>query len=379
MGPIAQSVEQRTFNPWVDGSSPSGPTLLNFQSFYVLGLPVTYGHFVKKKPTVRDVAKEASVSVGTVSNVLNRPAQVNEETRLRVRNAIDILGFIPPLSSGNSKNEMKIIGLILPLSDNPFYNELAQGIEDSIAKAGLRVLIGYSREDEAIELHLLTSMIAAGFKGIIVTPVGEHNQVFEKFIDQNVRVGYIAETDEHPAQCSVSIDQVRGGYIGIEYLYKLGHRKILWVSGPTHHHQSKQRFVGIQKAAAEFGIEIQVMKSPSLDFISGEQIAPEILALPQLPDAIFAGNDALALGIANYFYKEGTKVPADVSILGFDNVAYAESALVPLTTVSQTPYQLGFTMGEQMLAEVSADESHIHQHVVFQPQIVERASTARRP
>ena len=93
VGPIAQSVEQRTFNPWVDGSSPSGPTPLNFQSFYVLGLPVMYGHLVKKKPTVRDVAKEASVSIGTVSNVLNRPAQVNEETRLRVRNAIDILGL----------------------------------------------------------------------------------------------------------------------------------------------------------------------------------------------------------------------------------------------------------------------------------------------
>ena len=96
----------------------------------------------------------------------------------------------------------------------------------------------------------------------------------------------------------------------------------------------------------------------------------------RLPDAIFAGNDAIALGIINYLLKEGFKVPEDVSVLGFDNVAYAESALVPLSTVSQTPYQLGFTMGEQMLSELKADENHLHQHVVFQPQIVERASTA---
>jgi len=330
------------------------------------------------KPSVRDVAKQAQVSVGTVSNVLNRPSQVSEETRLRVRNAIDMLGFVPNAKYRNSNNEPKIIGLILPLSDNPFYTELAQGIEDSVAKGDLRVLTGYSREDEAIELHLLTSMVDAGFKGIIVTPVGPRNQVFDKYIEQNIRVGYISQTDEEPEQCSVSIDQVHGGHIGIEYLYNLGHRNILWISGPAHHHQSNQRYVGILTAANNLGITVQTLSAPSLDFISGEQIAPEILALPVLPDAIFAGNDALALGVINYLLKEGIQVPDQISILGYDNVAYAESALVPLSTVSQTPYQLGYTMGDQMLAELSADEFHLHQHVVFQPQIVERASTKAR-
>ena len=330
------------------------------------------------KPNVRDVAKQAQVSIGTVSNVLNRPAQVSEETRLRVRNAIDMLGFVPNAQMKNSNRDPKIIGLILPLSDNPFYTELAQGIEDAIAKGGLRVLTGYSREDEAIELHLLTSMVEAGFKGVIITPVGPRNQVFEKYIEQNIRVGYISQTDEQPEQCSVSIDQVRGGYIGLEYLYNLGHRDIMWISGPPHHHQSNQRFVGISMAAQEFGIELQVLNSPSLDFISGEQIAPAILALTKLPDAIFAGNDALALGVINYLLKEGVKIPEEISVLGFDNVAYAESALIPLSTVSQTPYQLGYTMGEQMLSELTADETHLHQHVVFQPQIVERASTKAR-
>lgn len=331
------------------------------------------------KPNVRDVAKQAQVSIGTVSNVLNRPSQVSEETRQRVRNAIDMLGFIPNAQMKSGNREPKVIGLILPLSDNPFYTELQQGIEDAVAKSGLRVLAGYSREDEAIEFQLLTAMVDAGFKGVIVTPVGPRNQVFEKFIEQNIRVGYISQTDDEPQQCSVSIDQVRGGYIGLEYLHSLGHRKILWISGPAHHHQSNQRFVGISLAAKELGVELMTLSSPSLDFISGEQIAPEILALPEMPDAIFAGNDALALGIINVLLKEGIKVPEQVSVLGFDNVAYAESALVPLSTVSQTPYQLGYTMGEQLMNELEADKDHLHQHVVFQPQIVERSSTARRP
>ena len=328
---------------------------------------------MQHKPSLRDVAKQARVSLGTVSNVLNRPAQVSEETRLKVKRAIDILGFIPNNSS-KTTNTSQIIGLILPLSNNPFYEELAQGIEDAVAKWGLRVLIGYSREDEAIELHLLTSMVEAGFRGVIITPVGEQNQVFDKFIEKNIRVGFISQTDDHVDQCSVSIDQVRGGYIGVEYLARLGHKKILWASGPAHHHQSNQRFVGITQASKEFGVELSVINSPSLDFLSGEHLAPLILKQATLPDAIFAGNDALALGIMNYFYKVGFIVPEDISVIGYDNVSYAESALVPLTTVSQTPYQLGFTMGSQMVAEIEAKADHVHQHVIFQPQIVERSS-----
>jgi LacI family transcriptional regulator len=330
------------------------------------------------KPSLRDVAKHANVSIGTVSNVLNRPSQVSEEMRQKVRKAIDMLGFIPHSNNQSSKKEQNIIGLILPLSNNPFYEELAQGIEDGVAKSGLRVLIGYSREDEAIEMHLLTSMVEAGFKGIILTPVGNRNQVFEKFVEENVRVGFISQTDDYVEQCSVSIDQVRGGYIGVQYLAELGHKKILWASGPMHHHQSNQRFVGITQAAAEFGVEISTMVAPSLDFLTGEHIAPEILSKGHLPDAIFCANDALALGMMNYFYKVGITVPEEVSVLGYDNVSYAESALVPLSTVSQTPYQLGFTMGSQMIAEIDAKEGHVHQHVIFQPHIVERASTAKR-
>jgi len=333
---------------------------------------------MSKKPSLRDVAKQAQVSVGTVSNVLNRPTNVSETTRLKVRNAIDMLGFIPDRNNVGSSSSSKIVGLILPLAQNPFYDELAQGIEDSIAKDGYRVLIGYSREDSAIELQLLTSMTDANFRGIIVTPVGPNNQVFEKFIDQNVRVSFLSQTDEEPDQCSVSIDQVRGGYIGIEYLAKLGHKNILWVSGPQHHHQSNQRFVGITQAVQQFDVEIDVMSSPSLDYTAGENVAPRIIARGPLPDAIFAGNDALALGIMNYFHKVGIPVPGQISVLGYDNVSYAESALVPLTTVSQTPYQLGWTMGSQMLAEFETSVNHVHQHVVFQPQIVERESTSAR-
>jgi LacI family transcriptional regulator len=324
------------------------------------------------------VAKHAQVSVGTVSNVLNRPSCVSDETRLKVRNAIDMLGFVPDVSMKSKDLDSRVIGVILPLSNNPFYEELTLGIEDTVAKAGLCVLVGYSREDAAIELQLLTSMIDAGFKGVIVTPVGPRNQVFDMFMDKNVRVGFISQTDNQAEQCSVAVDQVRGGYIGLQYLYKLGHKKVLWVSGPAHQHQSNQRFIGISQAAREFGVEVTSITAPTMDFLTGEALAPEIIAAGPLPDAIFATNDTLAMGIINHFRSVGIEVPGTVSILGYDNTSYAESAMIPLSTVSQTPYQLGATMGAQMLAELSAGVDHVHQHVVFQPQIIERSSTAPR-
>ena len=333
---------------------------------------------MSNKPSLRDVAKHAQVSVGTVSNFLNRPSFVSDETRLKVRNAIDMLGFVPDVSMKSKDLDSRVIGVILPLSNNPFYEELTLGIEDTVAKAGLCVLVGYSREDAAIELQLLTSMIDAGFKGVIVTPVGPRNQVFDMFMDKNVRVGFISQTDDQPEQCSVAVDQVRGGYIGLEYLHKLGHKKVLWVSGPAHQHQSNQRFIGISQAAREFGVEVTSITAPTMDFLTGEALAPEIIAAGPLPDAIFATNDTLAMGIINHFRSVGIEVPGTVSILGYDNTSYAESAMIPLSTVSQTPYQLGATMGSQMLAELSAGDDHVHQHVVFQPQIIERSSTAPR-
>ena len=331
-----------------------------------------------ENPSLRDVAKQANVSVGTVSNVLNNPSKVSTDMRQRVRDAIDILGFVPHTITGKSNKNSKLIGLVLPLSNNPFYEELAQGLEDAVSPSGYRVLIGYSREDESIEYQLISSMSEANFRAVVVTPVGSRMSVFEKFIDNDIRLAFVSQTGERPNQCSVAIDQVAGGYMGIQYLHSLGHKKILWLSGPPHHHQSNQRFVGITQASAELGVELTVMNTPSLDFLSGEHMAPLILEAGALPDAIFCGNDTTALGLINYLLQNGVKVPDDVSILGYDNVSYAESAIVPLTTVSQTPFHLGYTMGSQLIEELVGGPGHLHQHVTIQPQIVERSSVKPR-
>lgn len=329
-------------------------------------------------PSLREIAKQANVSVGTVSNVLNNPAKVSTDTRKRVHTAISQLGFMPDSIKGNGNKDSKLIGLVLPLSNNPFYEEFAQGLEDAVGNAGFRVLIGYSREDESIELQIITSMAEANFRAVVVNPVGSKVNRFEKFIDNDIRLAFVSQTDEVKNQCSVAIDQVSGGYMGIEFLHSLGHKKILWVSGPKKHHQSNERFIGITQAANQLGVELSVVTVPDLDFLAGEHVAPLIIEAGPLPDAIFCANDTTALGVMNYFYKQGIKIPEDVSFLGYDNVSYAESALIPLSTVSQTPFHLGFTMGSQLVEELTGGPGHLHQNVLIQPQIIERDSTSHR-
>ena len=258
-------------------------------------------------PSLRDIAKLANVSVGTVSNVLNNPAKVSTDMRKRVQAAISQLGFIPEAVKGNSNKNSKLIGLVLPLSNNPFYEEFAQGLEDAVGNSGYRVLIGYSREDESVELQIITAMADADFRAVVVNPVGSKVNRFEKFIDNDIRLAFISQSDDLKNQCSVAIDQVSGGYMGIKFLHSLGHKKILWLSGPKKHHQSNERFVGITQAAKEFDIDLTVMTSPSLDFLSGEHMAPLILERAHCPDAIFCGNDTTAFGVMNFFYKKGIK------------------------------------------------------------------------
>lgn len=271
-----------------------------------------------------------------------------------------------------------IIGIILPTSDDFYCIELAIGIEDAILDAGYCALIGYSHEDLESEHMILSQMLDSDFEGIIVVPAGIKNHDYECYNRKNVRTGNLSATEAKQDQCSVSSDHVRGGFLGIEYLHQLGHKRIVWVSGPEQHRQSSERILGIAQAVTEFELDLTTISVPALDFLSGEWVAPQILALEPLPDAVFAANDAVAMGIINHLTLAGVKVPESISVLGFDNTLSSETALIPLSTVSQTPYQLGNIMGEQLITDLRATNEHTHQRVIFQSKIIERASTQRR-
>jgi LacI family transcriptional regulator len=329
--------------------------------------------------SLRDVAKTAKVSVGTVSNVLNRPEIVAEKTLNRVRETIKELGFVPngfarQLRFGNSRT----IGLIVPDVSNPFFTEVARGVEDGANKRDYAVFLCNSDESLAKEERYINVLIEQQVRGVLFSPSDIKSNRMDEMKGRGISVTLLDQEQKGNNHCSVSVDDIYGGRIAIEYLSDLGHHNIAWVCGPESIPQVAERGIGVAKAAKAGNVKIETIRGPLMNSAQGEEAAKAILALPTLPTAIFCANDLLALGVMRGLMAAKVKVPDQVSILGYDDINFASSAAVPLSSISQPAYQMGVTAADLLLSECEDGESHQHQQIRFQPQLVERESTKKR-
>lgn len=329
--------------------------------------------------SLRDVAKAAKVSVGTVSNVLNRPEVVAAETLSRVRATIKELGFVPNgfarhLRSGNSRT----LGLIVPDVANPFFTEVARGVEDAASKRDYAVFLCNSDESAAKEDRYVNVLIQQQVRGVLITPADMKSDRLETMRERGIAVTLLDREIKGQKQCSVSVDDVHGGQIAIEYLAGLGHKNIAWVCGPESIPQVADRGSGVAKAAKVAGAKIETIRVPLMNAAKGEEAVRIILELDVMPTAIFCANDLLALGVMRALQANKIRIPEQVSVLGYDNIEFAPSAAIPLSSIAQPSYQMGVTAADLLLNECEDGENHEHQQIRFQPQLVERASTGKR-
>ena len=328
---------------------------------------------------LRDVARQAGVSVGTVSNVLNRPDVVSPKTLERVQKTIAELGFVPngfarQLRSGYSRT----IGLVVPDVANPFFTEVARGVEDAASKRDYAVFLCNSDESLEKENKYLSVLIQQQVRGVLITPSDSKSHQYENLRERGISVALLDTETKNASQCSVSVDDVRGGEIAIEHLASLGHKEIAWVTGPETIPQVADRTAGVMRAAKIAKVEISTIRVPLMNSAQGIDAVKKILALKKLPSAIFCGNDLLAFGVMRGLLDAGKKIPENVSLLGYDDIAFGNSSAVPLSSISQPAYQLGVTAAELLISECEESEEHAHQQIKFQPQLVVRASTATK-
>lgn len=328
--------------------------------------------------SVRDVAKAAKVSVGTVSNVLNHPDVVSASTRSRVQLTIKELGFVPngsarQLRSGYSRT----LGLVVPDVGNPFFTEVARGVEDAARKRDYVVFLCNSDESLEKEDRYINVLIEQRVRGVLITPADIKADRIDELRARRICVTLLDRELKGVNQCSVSVDDVHGGQIAIEYLASLGHKQIAWVSGPAKIPQVTDRGDGVAKAAKAADVEIEHIEVPLMNTVNGEEAARSLLALDLLPTAVFCANDLLALGVMRELLNQGIRIPDQIAILGYDDIQFAPSAAVPLSSISQPAYQIGVTAADLILSECESEGNHQHQQIKFQPRLVERASTRR--
>ena len=327
--------------------------------------------------SLRDIAKHAGVSVGTASNVLNRPGLVAPETVKRVQQVMEELGYVPngyvkQMSVGHSRT----LGLVVPNVFNPFFAEVARGVEDAAAKKNYAVFICNTDESREREERFMGVLVEQLVKGVLITPTSMKPGHIKTLKERGISVGLLSAPGKSSSECSVTVNDVFGAEIAIEHLVELGHQHIAWICGPDSIPQVIDRTKGVAIAAKHHKIQVDTVRSPSMKFDGGVQAAEEILAMNPRPTGIFCANDLLALGVMRTLLAAGVKIPEDISLIGYDDIEFALTAPVPLSSIIQPAYQLGYTATQLLLSECDSIETHAHQDVRFQPELIARASTA---
>ena len=333
-----------------------------------------------KRVTIKDVAKAAGVSPATISYVLSGKANISDETRKRVTDAVESLGYVPNLSArALVNNDSKLIGVVIPqtepgsklLLNNAFYSEIISSIEYEARLLGYQIIISGM---DANESYFKTAL-QRNLDGVIV--IGAYSKDFYQDVKKtNMPIVTIDSYMEDHYFHSVTINDQYGGYVATKYLIEKGHRSIALFTGIIKEGGVvKKRFDGYADALKEFGIELDkacVFQS-GIDFKAGQEMAQRFAKLQKKPTAIFCTADIVAMGAIKALHSLGIHVPEDVSIIGFDNLSISSYTVPGLTTVQQDISMKG-KIAVKFLIESVADRSTPKQEEILPIHIVERES-----
>jgi LacI family transcriptional regulator len=334
--------------------------------------------------SIREVAAHAGVSVATVSNVLNRPDIVAQATRERVHAAIEALGFVRNESARQLRaGRSRMIGLVVLDVANPFFTDVARGVEDEAIKAGLSVILCNSDDQHEKETRYLDLLEEHRVQGILITPVTGADERIARLQRRGTPVVLVDSRSPSRGQCSVSVDDVLGGDLAISHLMEVGHERLAYVGGPLSIRQVADRKEGAERALRRGGrdpAELQVIETGALNVSAGQRAGARIAALPtgSRPTGVFCANDLVALGVLQEMTHHRVRVPDDVAIIGYDDVEFAAAAAVPLSSIRQPRQELGRAAAQLLVAEAVDDEKHQHRQVIFEPELVIRTSSQRR-
>jgi LacI family transcriptional regulator, galactose operon repressor len=331
---------------------------------------------------VKDVAALAGVSVGTVSNVLNRPERVGEATRRRVQQAITDLGFVRNESGRHLRvGRSRTIAYLGLAVTNPFFTDVAKGVDEVARHYGLAVFLCNSDGDPSREADYLEMLLEQRVRGVLVSPFNPLAEHLEQLRRRGVAVVLVGATSGSD-WCSAAVDDVRGGQLAVDHLLDHGHRRIAFVGGSMYAMCVADRLLGARKALAAAGgdpDDLTVIETVGLSVTEGRRAGEVLLGRSRRrrPTAAFCANDLVAIGLLQHMAQSGIDVPGELAIIGYDDIDFAGAAAVPLSSIRQPRQRLGHVAAELLLAEADAPVGHIHQQVILDTELIVRASSSR--
>ncbi|MRX72728.1 catabolite control protein A [Bacillus lacus] len=326
--------------------------------------------------TIYDVAREANVSMATVSRVVNGNPNVKPTTRKKVSEAIDRLGYRPnAVARGLASKKTTTVGVVIPDVSSTFYSELARGIEDIATMYKYNIILSNSDQNKDKELHLLNTMLGKQVDGIVFMSGHIRNEHVEEFKRSPVPIVLAASVDLEGETPSVNINYEQGAYDAVSMLIQKGHKKVAYVTGPMEEPVNKlMKMDGYTKALKDAGLEVdeEYIFEGDYTYDSGIEAFEKLEELK--PAAIFAGTDEMALGVIHAAQDRGYSIPEDIEIIGFDNTRLAVMVRPQLTTVVQPTYDIG-AVAMRLLTKLMNKEE-VEEHKVELPHRIEiRQST----
>jgi len=340
-----------------------------------------------KRPTISDVARQTGVSKATVSAVLNDSEAVSIDTRDRVLATIESLNYRPSQQSGvRAATRYRSIALIIKEYDNPYYDEVTAGVREYAEAQGYMLFVvgsegSYSAEKRAVEL-----LREKGVDGLIAAPVMDEHADLSHFYElkrRNFPFVFLEQVHGVPANL-VDLENVSASQKAVEYLFTLGHRRVAHFAGPEYSLHSEERANGVRRAYSSTHLvlapeDIMVVGAHFEDGYRSGRVLFGSRPKNEWPTAITCYNDLVAMGLVKAIIDLGMKVPDNVSVIGFDDIKFCETFLVPLTTVHVPKFEMGDRAARMLIDHIESREAVTPQRHYLDATLVIRASTGPPP
>lgn len=325
--------------------------------------------------TIKDIAKSLGISYSSVSRALNNKPGVSDETRKRVMAQAKKMSYKPnAIAIGLVKKQSNTIGVIIPDITNSFFGEVTEGIIQTAEHTDYTVFLCISNWDVEIEKAYLKTLQEKQVDGIILKSASDSEEENYRNI---INVPYILlEGNPNYGNNFVGVNNKRGAYMGTEYLIKRGYKNIAFTGGSIDSYTNRQRVEGYISALRDYDIKIDYNLILYNDFTiqGGYKSAKQLFKNNKEVDAIFAGNDVIALGVLDYANKQNLNVPEDLGVMGFDDIFYGELPQIQLTTVYQPKYNLGKYALDILIDEISKEHSDC-KNIILEPKLIVRNTT----
>jgi LacI family transcriptional regulator len=331
--------------------------------------------------TIRDVAREAGVSIATVSRVFNNSTLVSEDTARRVMQVATEFDYWPNGAAQSlTTNRNNTIGVLLPDLFGEFYSEVIRGIDSVVRRESYQMMLSSSHADTEEILTAARSMLGR-IDGLLMMAPDDDSAETVNRIRRRIPLILLNPAADSARNCSVSIDNFAGARQATCHLLELGHQRVAMVAGPEGNIDARERLRGFRQALADAGLDPAAAVVIPGDFRepSGFRAGVELAKLVPRPTAVFVANDSMAVGLLAVLESQGLDIPDDLAVVGFDDIVIAGYLRPPLTSVHIDAFALGQRATEMMINEIQSTESGASQHILLPATLKIRRSCGAKP